>query len=241
MLPFIWIKYKNSAPGLGLGFEKLLPHMLSRLPPPAWRAQHQIWQVSLQQIQLCTPASRLDLTVPSSPIKSEAQREECVNPAWRAALPTQRVDVASRQPCENISADWCSLEPTAKVLSLTMRLRTVATASSACQQPLPRALWLLPDYHVFLISALHAAVCCCCQTLLYNHHDFYWRGRTSCIYVCRRKAETSFRRWANTGAVLERHPTPLLCFPFNLFNPFVHLDCSSDCFHAIKNETSGAE
>lgn len=240
MLPFIWIKYKNSAPGLGLGFEKLLPHMLSRLPP-AWRAQHQIWQVSLQQIQLCTAASRLDLTVPSSPIKSEAQREECVNPAWRAALPTQRVDVASRQPCENISADWCSLEPTAKVLSLTMRQRTVATASSACQQPLPRALWLLPDYHVFLISALHAAVCCCCQTLLYNHHDFYWRGRTSCIYVCRRKAETSFRRWANTGAVLERHPTPLLCFPFNLFHPFVHLDCSSDCFHAIKNETSGAE
>lgn len=108
------------------------------------------------------PASRLDLTVPSSPIKSEALREECVNPVWRVALPTQSVDVASQQPCsyflaacENISTDWCSLEPAAK--ALTPRQWSVATVSSACQAP--RFPWVSADYHIFLISVKDTPQC----------------------------------------------------------------------------------
>lgn len=83
-----------------LSFEKLLPHMPPYPQPPAlWHIQHQIWQVSLLQILLCTPASRLDLTVPSSPIKSKALREECVNPVWSIPPYPASVDVAPQQPC----------------------------------------------------------------------------------------------------------------------------------------------
>lgn len=103
------------------------------LPFPLCCAKHQIWQVFLQPIRRSTHASRLDLTVPSSPIKSEALREERVNRVWRAALSSQSVDVASRQPCsyfyflffflqtcKNISADWCSLQFRAMVLILML-------------------------------------------------------------------------------------------------------------------------
>lgn len=63
-----------------------------------WYAQHQSWQVSLQQLLLCTPASRLDLTLPSSPIKSEAPTEQCVKSVWRTTIPRKSLDVASKQP-----------------------------------------------------------------------------------------------------------------------------------------------
>lgn len=83
---------------LGLG-EEIAYSSHSPCPnPPPQCAQHQIWQVSLQQILLCTLTLRLDLTVPSSSIKSEALKEECVNPVWRVALPTQSVDAASQPP-----------------------------------------------------------------------------------------------------------------------------------------------
>lgn len=82
---------------LGLGFEKLLPHMLPPLPP-VLRQTPDLAGFFLQQIRRSTHASRLDLTVPSSPIKSEALREERVNRVWRAALSSQSVDVASQQP-----------------------------------------------------------------------------------------------------------------------------------------------
>lgn len=94
--------------------------------------------------------------MPSSPIKSEALREECVNPVWRVALPTQSVDVAPQHPCsyflaecENSATDWCSLEPTDESLPLTPRQWTVATVSSACQAPL--FPWIVADYCVFFV------------------------------------------------------------------------------------------
>lgn len=77
------------------------------LPFPLCWAKHQIWQVFLQQIRRSTHASRLDLTVPSSPIKSEALREERVNRVWHAALSSQSVDVASQQPRSYFSFLFC--------------------------------------------------------------------------------------------------------------------------------------
>lgn len=69
---------------------------------------------------------------------------------------TQSVDVASQPPCsyflaecENISTDWCSLEPRAEALPLTLRQWTVATVSSTCQQPL--FPWVVADYPAFFL------------------------------------------------------------------------------------------
>lgn len=93
-------------PSFGNGISEAPAPYVCYLPFPQWCTKQQIWQVSLQQIRLCTHASRLDLTVPSSPIKSEAQREKCVNPVWRAAPSTQSVDVASPPPlCSYFLAD----------------------------------------------------------------------------------------------------------------------------------------
>lgn len=95
----IWICLLNThckiPPSFRSGILEALAPYVCYLPFPLWCTKQQIWQVSLQQIRLCTHASRLDLTVPSTPIKSEAQREKCVNPVWRAAPSTQSVDVAS--------------------------------------------------------------------------------------------------------------------------------------------------
>lgn len=103
--------------------------------------------------------------MPSNPIKSEALREECVNPVWRAALPTQSVDVASHHPCsyflaecENIATDWCSLEPTAEALPSTLRDSGLLPLSLQPVKHLSVCPWVLADYRVLLISAMDMRV-----------------------------------------------------------------------------------
>lgn len=121
-------------------------------------------------------ASRLDLTVPSSPIKSEALREECAHPV-SAALPTKcwcgvsaaMLLFSRRLVKTSLNTDWCSLEPADETLPLTLTQWTVDTVSSACQQPL--FLWVVADYHLFMMdrSGVHMPQCALlpfCNSLL---------------------------------------------------------------------------
>lgn len=57
------------------------------------------------------------------------------------------------QTCENISTHYCSLEHTVEALPLTPRRWIVTIVSSPVSSPL--FLWVVADYHVFLISDIH--------------------------------------------------------------------------------------
>lgn len=146
---------------LGQGFEKLLPHMLSPLPPTPHPHPPDVPNTRFGRFlssRFCFAPPHHDWTWQCLQVQLRVKLwERSVLTLFGAQLYPSKVwmwHLSSRaliflQICENISTDWCSLEPTADALTQTV--------CSTCQQPL--FLWVVADYHVFLISLIHKPQC----------------------------------------------------------------------------------